>query len=168
MATALSGVTVGSLLSARRKDLLFWTKQANVSAGRKALTLQGTVSILRQKLAAHLGLDLTASPPSEVVSGLLSMDLQLQQKQWAYLRELGKEWEEKAAAGLPFVLGALRGNFHSEHLPLLTHPLLLMHPNTVQPESNLPRSRRRSHASRPPPPPPRCPMRRGPWKIAKR
>jgi hypothetical protein len=104
MATFPSDITVSGLLGAKLKELHFWVKQANASAGRRVLTQKGTVQDLREKIAAHYSLDLTTTPKTEVVIGLASMDLQLHLKQWAYLRSLGEEWEAAAAAGLPFKL----------------------------------------------------------------
>jgi hypothetical protein len=58
----------------KAEELQFWVKQANTAKSETVLV------------------------------GLVTMDLQLQQAQWAFLRQLVKEWEEKTAAGLPFIL----------------------------------------------------------------
>jgi hypothetical protein len=110
MGSAASDITVSTLLNAKAKDLVFWIKQANTVAGHKVLTQKGTVAILRDKLAAHYGLDLTTSTKTELVIGLISMDMQLHREQWGWLRELGREWEAKAAKGEPFRL--LSGGSH--------------------------------------------------------
>ena len=121
MGTAPSDITVSSLLSAKKKELVFWIKQANQAASNpsgkrhKGLTQQGNVLELREKLAVHYKLDLTSAPKTEAVVGLLSMDMQLQQAQWAYLRALGEQWKAKADSGQPFLL------LHGECNPRMLH-----------------------------------------------
>jgi hypothetical protein len=113
MVAVPSDVTISLLLGAKTKDLHFWIKQANTAAGRRVLTLQGTVDVLRGKTGIVLGLDLTTTTsnlkPEPFVVGLVSMDLELQRKQWAYLRELGREWEAKSAQGELFILVSVDG-----------------------------------------------------------
>jgi hypothetical protein len=111
MTTTPSDIMVSGLLGVKLKELHFWVKQANTLAGRRVLTQKGTVQDLCKKIAAHYSLDLTATPKTEVIVGLSSMDLQLHLKQWVYLRSLGEEWEAAAAAGLLFKL--LPGEFPS-------------------------------------------------------
>jgi hypothetical protein len=120
MVVTPSDVTVHTILKAKKKELEFWVKQANVNAHSRVLTLKGTVQTLREKLANYYGLDLNVSAHASslgpnatctdtaksetVIIGLVLMDLRLRQTQWAFLRQLGEEWEEKTASGLPFTL----------------------------------------------------------------
>jgi hypothetical protein len=123
MVATPSDVTVGTLLSAKRKELAFWVKQANSQACSRVLTSQGTVRVLREKLAAYYELDLTSSTtttasnrsgtnvkPEHIIVSLITMDLEQRKRQWAYLRQLGADWQEKVADGLPFTLGGCRSN----------------------------------------------------------
>lgn len=68
----------------------------------------GKVEELKVRLAAHYGLDRSASASASVVptTGPLSLDKHIQKKQWDHLRDLGHEWAQTASAGHEFKLCA--------------------------------------------------------------
>jgi hypothetical protein len=105
MVTVPPEISVSALMRAKGDELKFWISEANKIAGRRVLTKTGTVDTLRQRLASHYGLDLSALPETATTIGPLPLDEDIQRRQWDHLRKLGDEWSRAAAAGQPFLLG---------------------------------------------------------------
>ena len=83
-------ISVQALNAAKGVQLKFWIDEANGAANGKVLTKVGTVQDLRTKLAEYYALDL-ACPP-EKSAGPITRGQEVQKRQFAYLRELWKEW----------------------------------------------------------------------------
>ncbi|KAF8837493.1 hypothetical protein BDN67DRAFT_1004905 [Paxillus ammoniavirescens] len=99
------GFDAAAVSTATAAQLKFWIDKANAAAGRKVLTKVGRVNDLRRKLAAHYGLDLSMPIVSNVPAAVgPASTLDIQNRQWDYLRDLGNEWVECATMGKPFLL----------------------------------------------------------------
>jgi hypothetical protein len=87
MATAPSELTVSTLNGASGDQLRFWIQGVNDAAGKRVLIKSGKVEELKVRLAAHYGLDRSASASASVVptTGPLSLDKHIQKKQWDHL-----------------------------------------------------------------------------------
>jgi hypothetical protein len=93
MATAPSELTVSTLNGASGDQLWFWIQGVNDAAGKRVLIKSGKED-LKVRLAAHYGLDCSAS--ASVVPGPLLLDKHIQKKQWDHLQDLGHEWAQTA------------------------------------------------------------------------
>ncbi|KAJ7724911.1 hypothetical protein B0H16DRAFT_1430302 [Mycena metata] len=84
----------------------FWIDEANKNNTERSqrLTKTGKVAELRQKLAVHHKIDLSATPTIAEAVGALTIDESIQRRQWAHFRALGEEWKQEHAAGRPFLL----------------------------------------------------------------
>jgi hypothetical protein len=98
----LDHISVQALNAAKGVQLKFWIDEANSAANGKVLTKVGTVQDLRTKLAEYYALDL-ACPPKKP-AGPITRGQEVQKRQFAYLRELWKEWVECVASDRPFLL----------------------------------------------------------------
>ena len=104
---------VAALSSVTGAQLKFWVDQANAAAGRKALTKLGKVDDLRQQLAVHYHLDLTAAPSAVAPAAPSpSSTLAIQNCQWNALCDLGDKWEECTRTNMPFLLCVLSPGEH--------------------------------------------------------
>ncbi|TFY74553.1 hypothetical protein EWM64_g9460 [Hericium alpestre] len=101
MVTVPSELNAGMLLRATNDQLRYWIEEANHEAERKALTMG--MKKKKSKLAAYYGFDLSADVVPLPV-GPLTIDTDIQLRQWTHLRSLGQEWREEAHAGRPFLL----------------------------------------------------------------
>ncbi|KAH7904815.1 hypothetical protein BJ138DRAFT_1018596 [Hygrophoropsis aurantiaca] len=107
MPSAPPDVNVDSVLAAKGAQLRHWIDEANKNAGKKELTKSGKIDDLRIKLATYYGLNLFGHPSSAAVlpvAGPPTHDQNIQERQWEWARELGKEWEDTVAARRPFSL----------------------------------------------------------------
>jgi hypothetical protein len=121
MATAPSDLTCSALNGATGDQLRFWIQKANEDAGKKVLNKTGKVEDLKSRLADYYRLDRSAPQASSApVVGPLSVDQDIQKRQWAHLRDLGMEWQQTSRAGRAFKLCApSEGEYLSEsQLPL--------------------------------------------------
>ena len=101
----LPNFNAASLSSATGAQLKFWVDQTNAATGRKVLTKSGKVDDLRQQVAVHHHLDLTAAPPAAAAAApSLSSALDIQNHQWNALCDLGDEWEECTRMNQSFLL----------------------------------------------------------------
>ena len=97
--------TAKELNRAKGVELNYWISQINASAGnKKILTKAGTVDARRQKIAGHLGIDLTLAPSLGPLVAPVGVDEQIGRAQWAWACQLGQEWANKEAANQPFHL----------------------------------------------------------------
>lgn len=109
-------IDAASLSSATGAQLKFWVDQANVAAGRKVLTKSGKVNDLRQRLAAHHHLNLTAAPSAVAAAAPSPLStLDIQNRQWNALCDLGDEWDEYTRTNKPFRLCAAPSPPPGEH-----------------------------------------------------
>jgi hypothetical protein len=109
-------LTVQVILDAKGDQLRFWIDRAYSDARalggymKNPLTKGGKVGDLRERLAGYYGLDLcsTSKPDAAIISKapLDAVNREIQRKQWAHLRNLGKEWELSVSKGVPFILCA--------------------------------------------------------------
>ena len=108
-------LSVSAILGAKVDELHYWIETANkdyqAHAGlkKKPLTKAGKHSDLQKKLAGFYGLDLClASGPDAPIQEEAPLnnivDKEIQCRQWAYLRDLGQEWETSVSSGVPFQL----------------------------------------------------------------
>jgi hypothetical protein len=111
VAVAPEDVTALALASAKGDQLRFWIDKANEGAGRRVLVKTGKVDELRHRLAAYYRLDLSVLPRVVAKAGPLTLDEDIQQRQWNYLRTLGDEWAMTTAAGRQFLLCEPSGEF---------------------------------------------------------
>jgi len=66
----------------------------NREAGKWVLTKAGRVDEIRRKLADYYSLDLSSLSSSvPVQAGPPTRDMEIQNRQWEHLRELGEEWK---------------------------------------------------------------------------
>jgi hypothetical protein len=128
------GFDAAAVSTATAAQLKFWIDKANAAAGRKVLTKVGRVDDLRHKLAAHYGLDLSTPVVSNVPAAIgPASTLDIQNRQWDYLCDLGNEWDECATTGRPFLL-CQPSSGECEHpaccmmLPTLMKPLSVVDP----------------------------------------
>ena len=98
--------TAKELNNAKGVELNHWITQINASAGNKKriLTKAGTVDARRQKIAGHLGIDLTLTPSLGPLVAPVGVDEVIGRAQWAWARQLGQEWADNEAANQPFHL----------------------------------------------------------------
>ncbi len=91
---------------AKGEELNYWITQINAGAAgnKKILTKAGTVDTRRQKIADHLGIDLTLTPSLGPLVAPVGVDEQIGKAQWAWARQLAQEWTDKEAANQPFNL----------------------------------------------------------------
>ncbi|KIK76864.1 hypothetical protein PAXRUDRAFT_17889 [Paxillus rubicundulus Ve08.2h10] len=99
------GFDAAAVNTATAAQLKFWINKANTAAARKVLMKMGRVDDLRRKLAAHYGLDLSTPVVSNVPAAVgPASTLDIQNRQWDYLCDLGNECNECATTGKPFLL----------------------------------------------------------------
>jgi hypothetical protein len=73
--------------------------------GKKVLNKTGKVEELKSRLVDYYQLDRSRSKQLSVpVAGPPSLDQDIQNRQWAHLRDLGAEWERTSRAGGTFTL----------------------------------------------------------------
>ena len=107
MATAPSDLTGPALNGTTGDQLRFWIQKANEGVGKRVLNKTGKVKDLKSRLADYYGLDRSAPLASSApVVGPLSVDKDIQKRQWAHLRDLGMEWQQTSRAGHAFKLCA--------------------------------------------------------------
>jgi hypothetical protein len=98
-------ITLEALRNAKGAELRHWINQANTAAGRKVLTQQGRVNDLRKRLATHYGIDLDATDaPVAPITAPLTVDEDIKARQFAWVRDLGAEWEMTSSVGKEFRL----------------------------------------------------------------
>jgi hypothetical protein len=100
---SVTDITAASLLAAGGKELRYWIAKANENADKK-LSKSGKVQELRERLAAHYGLELSAPGQLAPIEGPHTVDEHIQKRQWGYLRALGDEWDSAVRSGRPFRL----------------------------------------------------------------
>jgi len=71
---------------------------------KKILIKAGMVDTHCQKIASHLGIDLTLAPSLGPLVAPAGADEQIGRAQWAWAHQLGQEWADKEAANQPFHL----------------------------------------------------------------
>jgi hypothetical protein len=96
--------TAAEINRAKGEELNYWITQINAGSNKKTLTKAGTVHARRQKIADHLGIDLTLAPSLGPPVAPVGVDEQIRKAQWTWALQLGQEWADKEAAGQPFHL----------------------------------------------------------------
>ena len=95
--------TAKELNSAKGVELNHWITQINASAGnkKKILTKAGTVDACHQKIAGHLGIDLTLTPSLGPLVAPVGVDEVIGRAQWAWAHQLGQEWADNELPAIP-------------------------------------------------------------------
>jgi hypothetical protein len=111
MPTPPEDVTVKAILGAKGDQLRHWIANANNNAqeqgGHKKniLASRGKVDDLRTRLAGFYGLDLCSVQDQDIEKAPPdTVNIEIQKKQWAHLRDLGQEWDRSVSSGEPFLL----------------------------------------------------------------
>ncbi|GJE89367.1 hypothetical protein PsYK624_054660 [Phanerochaete sordida] len=106
--------TARELVDASKAQLECWIKEINSAAGKKVMnTSAQTKDVLHERLATHLGLDtspaavkqeIEAKQHAAVAAGPLTLEREIQRRQWAHVRSMGDKWRAALAKGEDFRL----------------------------------------------------------------
>ncbi|KAF7973324.1 hypothetical protein HWV62_15575 [Athelia sp. TMB] len=119
-------LTVAALISAKGAQLKLWVHEANkaLKAARQArINKKLPVEVLRARLAAFYGLDLSVVPAAPV-TGPAPIGEAIRRAQWDHLRSMGAKWKAVVESGGTFNLLAASdsaGASLAPSAPTITH-----------------------------------------------